>query len=159
MSERSAEHATFAVERTYDATPARVFAAFSDAGAKQQWFSGPDGWTQFEYALDFRVGGREISRVGTAGEPTWTYEAFYRDIVPNARIVHSYTMDRDAVRVSVSVATVEFEAVGAGTRVRITEDGVFLDGQDKPEYREHGTRELLNSLGTTLHDTPAAARP
>ena len=30
MRERSVEHATFVVERTYDASPDRVFAAWSD---------------------------------------------------------------------------------------------------------------------------------
>ena len=30
MTERSVTHATFVIERTYDATPARVFAAWAD---------------------------------------------------------------------------------------------------------------------------------
>jgi uncharacterized protein YndB with AHSA1/START domain len=36
MSPRSATHATFVIERTYDATPARVFAAWADRSAKAQ---------------------------------------------------------------------------------------------------------------------------
>jgi hypothetical protein len=46
---------------------------------------------------------------------------------------------------------------GSGTRLTITEDGVFLDGHDKPEYREHGTKELSNSLAEALR-APAAGR-
>lgn len=34
MSERSAVHATFSIERTYAAAPARVFQAFADPKAK-----------------------------------------------------------------------------------------------------------------------------
>ena len=51
---------------------------------------------------------------------------------------------------SVSVTTVELLADGAGTRLRYTEQGVFLDGEDKPELREHGTTELLDKLGEAL---------
>ena len=42
MPERSVTHDTFAVERTYDASPARVFAAWADPEAKSSWFGPPD---------------------------------------------------------------------------------------------------------------------
>ncbi len=53
-------------------------------------------------------------------------------------------------RISVSVATVEFQAAGAGTKLTMTEQGVFLDGLDTPAEREHGTGELLDTLATYL---------
>ena len=56
MSNRSAAHATFVIERDYDASPSRVFGAWADASAKGQWF-GPGG--EQEHELDFREGGRE----------------------------------------------------------------------------------------------------
>ena len=43
MSQRSATHATFVIERTYDASPARVFAAWADRSAKGRWFGPPEG--------------------------------------------------------------------------------------------------------------------
>src|SRR5207248_3972804 len=55
MSERSVEHAEFVVERVYDASPDRVFAAWSDPQAKARWYNGSEG----NYEFDFRVGGRE----------------------------------------------------------------------------------------------------
>jgi len=42
MTERSAKHATFVIERTYAASPERVFSAFADPKAKARWFVGPD---------------------------------------------------------------------------------------------------------------------
>ena len=60
MSDRSATHATFVIERNYDAAPARVFAAWADVNAKAQWF-GPGGGRSIE--LDFRQGGREHFRM------------------------------------------------------------------------------------------------
>jgi uncharacterized protein YndB with AHSA1/START domain len=146
-SERSTEHATFTIERHYDAAPARVFAAFADPAAKARWF-GPTG--EVERALDFTVGGREYFAVGGPGGATYTYDARYEEIVPDTRIVYAYTLDRDEKRMSVSVATVEFEAAGAGTRLILTEQGVFLDGADTPAEREHGTREMFEKLAAVL---------
>jgi uncharacterized protein YndB with AHSA1/START domain len=77
--------------------------------------------------------------------------------VPNQRIVYSYTMDCGDARISVSVTTVEFKAAGSGTQLTFTEQGVFLDGGDTPQMREHGTKELLDSLGAALSGTPATA--
>jgi uncharacterized protein YndB with AHSA1/START domain len=84
MSERSVEHATFVVERTYDASPARVFAAWADPEAKARWFAGADdeGGGAEEFELDFRIGGREISRGGPDGGPVFVFDARYQDIVP-----------------------------------------------------------------------------
>ena len=78
------------------------------------------------------------------------YNCTYQDIVPNERIVTTYEMHLDKSRISVSLATVEFKAAGSGTRLILTEQGGFLDGFDKPERREEGTKGLLDQLGTAL---------
>jgi hypothetical protein len=52
--------------------------------------------------------------------------------------------------VSASIATIQLLAEGAGTRLVLTEQGAFLDGQDTPAAREHGTRELLEALAGAL---------
>lgn len=147
MSKRSATHATFVIERDYDASPARVFAARADQSAKSRWFGPPDGGE--EHQLDFRVGGREHFAV-SAGGALYSYDALYEDIVTDERIVYTYNMHRDQARMSVSVSTVEFLEAGAGTHLRYTEQGVFLDGIDTPAEREHGTGELLDNLGRAL---------
>ena len=155
MSERTIEHATFVVERTYEASPAQVFAAWADPAAKGRWF-GPDESTG-EYELDFRVGGRELNRgAGPDGE-LYTYDARYQDIVPAERIVYTYEMHRDETRISVSLATVELKHASDGTQLIYTEQGAFLDGQDKPEYREQGTGGLLDALGAELQRQHARA--
>jgi uncharacterized protein YndB with AHSA1/START domain len=153
MSERSTEHATFVVERTYDASPARAFAAWADPAAKGRWFGDEEAG---EYELDFRVGGREFSRGAAPDGGVYTYEAFYQDIVPDARIVYSYDMYRGETRISVSLATVEFKLESAGTRLIYTEQGAYLDGEDKPEYREQGTGSLLDALGAELRSEVVA---
>jgi uncharacterized protein YndB with AHSA1/START domain len=152
--DRSVTHATFVIERTYAASPHRVFAAFADPAAKQRWFAVTD-----EYQLDFRIGGHEISRGEVQpGGPTYVFDAVYQDIVPNQRIITSYEMQMAKQRISVSVATIEFQPDGSGTRLVFTEQGAFLDGLDTPAEREHGTGELLNALAAEL-ERQAAAEP
>ena len=147
MSDRSVAHATFAIERVYDASPARVFEAWADPVAKPRWF-GPEE-TNGSYELDFRIGGQERSQMEHAGS-RYTFDARYQDIVPDERIVYAYDMHRDETRISVSLATVELAPAGAGTRLLFTEQAVFLDGQDTPAERERGTGTLLENLGAEL---------
>ncbi len=148
--ERSTQHATFVVDRTFAAPPAQVFQAWADPAAKARWFAGPDDWVKTAHTLDFTVGGRERLAGGRTGGPTYHYEAHYQDIVPNVRIVYAYDMHQDDRRISVSLATVELKPTAGGTRLVYTEQAVFLDGLDTPAAREHGTRELFDKLAASL---------
>jgi uncharacterized protein YndB with AHSA1/START domain len=150
MTQRTAEHGTFVITRTYPAAPGRVFAAWSSQEAKARWFGAPSAEVRNNLRLDFRIGGTETLSGGPPDGPVHTYEATYQDIVPDQRIVYDYIMKADGDLISVSVATVEFAAAGGGTTLTFTEQGVFLDGKDNPSVREKGTSELLDQLGSAL---------
>ena len=150
MNERSTQHATFVIDRHFDAPPQRVFAAWATREAKSRWFAGPGEWIEKERAFDFRAGGHE-RLVGTwPGGRVSAFDARYFDIVANERIVYAYEMHVDGTKISVSLATVEFNPAGDGTRLTVTEQGAFLDGYDDAGSRERGTRELLDKLASTL---------
>src|SRR5262245_25147194 len=149
-------HATFVVERTYEAPPERVFAAWATPEAKAQWFVGPGEWESFDHELDFRVGGEEHASGRVPGGPGFAYDAAYQDIVANERIVSTYRINMTGRLASVSVATVELERVGTATKLVYTEQGAFLDGVDTPAAREHGTVVLLENLAQTLARTTTA---
>ena len=149
MSERSIEHATFVVERVYDASPERTFAAWADPHAKARWYSDPEQ----ELELDFRVGGWERHGGTLPDGREYAYEAVYRDIVPGRRIVYTYDMHLDGVRISVSLATAEFQPERGGTRLVFTEQGAFLDGYEISAQREQGMGSLLASLGQWLQSS------
>jgi uncharacterized protein YndB with AHSA1/START domain len=151
MTQSTVAHDTFVIERTYDIPIAQVFRAWADPVLKARWFAGSAEALGTAYALDFRVGGREINRGGPPGGPVYTYESKFHDIVPEQRIVYTYEMTADENRLSVSVATVQFHNDDASTQLVLTEQGVFLDGQDTVAQREEGTRSLLDSLAAILH--------
>lgn len=139
-------HASFSLERKLNAPPSRVFHAFSDYESKKQWFAGPAEWTQGESSLDFRVGGRETDAGGPEGGFVSTMHAIYHDIIQDERIVYTYEMLLDGERMSVSLSTVEIEADGDGTRLTLTEQGVYFTEEDHVAGRKEGTEGLLDAL-------------
>jgi uncharacterized protein YndB with AHSA1/START domain len=155
MTDRTVTHATFVIDRTFKASPARVFAAFADPTAKKRWFANPDESASIQHDIDFRVGGHETSRGIDPNGPSFLFDAVYQDIVPDQRIVTTYEMQMNDARISVSVATLELKPDGSATRLVYTEQGAFLDGLDTSEQREHGTRELFDALERELQRQPA----
>jgi uncharacterized protein YndB with AHSA1/START domain len=158
MTKNSAElkkvpavHGTFTIERELPHAPERVYAAWSDPKAKAAWFSGPSGqWTPLEREMDFRVGGRERAKGQWKSGVVTDFQAHYLDIVPLRRIIYAYNMHVDDRKISVSLATIEIEATGKGTRMKVTEQGAFLDGYDDAGSREHGTNGLMDALAKSL---------
>ena len=152
MIGRSVIHNTFTIERSYLATPSRVFAAFASAEAKNIWGDTGDlGEADGEAAVaefDFRIGGREPFGFKWQ-DTTYRCDARYYDIVPDQRIVYAYEMYANDARISVSVATIEFAKNGDGAALAWTEQGVYLDGIDgheAPALRKEGTAQMLDGL-------------
>lgn len=150
MVERTTTHASFTIERSYDAAPTRVFKAWADPAAKARWFVGPADWQLIDRAIDFKVGGKEHLSGRRGNGTVSVFDACYHDIVPDQRIVYSYHMLTDETPISVSLATVELKAEGGGTRLIFTEQAAFLDDFDDGGGRERGTRVLLDQLGAEL---------
>ena len=144
-------HGSFTIERELPHAPARVFAAWSDPAAKAKWFAAPaEHWQIVERAMDFRVGGRERAKASWKTGRVSDFQAQYLDIVPARRIVYCYDMFVDEKKISVSLATIQFEAKGKGTRLVVTEQGACLDGYDDAGSRERGTGTLIDALVRSL---------
>jgi uncharacterized protein YndB with AHSA1/START domain len=148
----SVTHATICLERVYDARPARLFHAFTDKEARSRWFFQVDAWTLHRHSGGaLGVGEPESSAFSPPGmEIVITNDSVYLDVVENERLVFAYHMTIDGKRISVSLATVEFRAQGAGTRIIFTEQGAYFDDPGQVAGREEGTRELLEALAAEL---------
>jgi uncharacterized protein YndB with AHSA1/START domain len=147
---RSAKHATFTIERQLDFPPAKVYSAFADQKAKDHWFTGPDDWKLETRVFDFRPGGREKLKGKWPEGKVSDFDCIYQDIIPNERIVYTYEMHINGNKISVSLATIEFVPKGKGTTLKVTEQGVFLDGYDDAGSREKGTGWLLDRMAESL---------
>ena len=150
MTERSIAHGSFTVTRSYPAKPARVFKAWANPEFKRKWFGTPKENDPNDI-FEFRVGGREYN-AGKMGNDHFTFDVRYQDIIPDQRIIYTYEMTMNGERISVSLATVEIEPDGAGTKMTVVEHGAFLDGLDNVRQREEGTNALMDALGLSLAD-------
>ncbi len=138
-------HASFTLERSYPASPARVFAAWADPALKRAWFVGEAG----EHELDFRVGGTERNANELDGRAI-TFVSRYEEIVDDKRIVFSSVLAVDGAAATVSVSSIELAPDGDGCRLTLTQSSAYLDGREKPEWREQGTGSQLDALGRVL---------
>jgi uncharacterized protein YndB with AHSA1/START domain len=153
MTARTAQHGTIRLERRYKATAARVFAAWAEPKARAKW-DVPGRWVIAEQTFDFREGGHELKRFGPKDDPRLVADTLYLDIVPQRRIVFSYSMTSRGTPISVSLTTVEISPApssgGRNTHLLLTEQVAFLDGNDNAVNREEGLASMLDKIGETL---------
>lgn len=147
----SVDNSSWSIERHYPQPPERVFTALAEPSLKVLWFD-LSGNGNPDYRGYFRVGGMERFRTPDGVRPAFTYDAQYRDIVENERIVTTYEMSMDGQRTSVAVATVQLHATPAGTDLVYTEQGAYLDELDSPDSRRTGTASQLDNFATLLEE-------
>jgi uncharacterized protein YndB with AHSA1/START domain len=138
----------FTIERRYDARPERVFSAFADREIKQRWMGCEHVASPVIEQLDFRIGGREVSR-GGGEDGEHLFEGTYLDIVENDRFVFAFVMTVGGRKLSASIASVEILADGNGARLIFNEQGVCF-GQDGWVEREEGTAVGLQQMADWL---------
>jgi uncharacterized protein YndB with AHSA1/START domain len=101
---------TLATERVLDASPERVWRAFSDAGQLAQWW-GPDGFTNEFDRFDFHAGGDWLfTMVGPDGQ-RYANQSRFTALTPMQRLVI------DHVSPPRFTLTVTFALAGAGTHL------------------------------------------
>jgi uncharacterized protein YndB with AHSA1/START domain len=151
MEKTTTIHSTFSLERSYKATPERVFAAWADPASKRRWNYEGRSHELLRHESEFRVGGDERAAMKLGpGLPvsgmTLTMDAVYQNIVRNQRIVWAYRMAMDGKTFSASLVTVELVKTSAGTDLFLTHQGAYFEGADGPEMRKGGWTELLGRL-------------
>ncbi|WP_375201176.1 SRPBCC domain-containing protein [Hyphococcus sp.] len=152
MSAPDIVHASLTVTRDYDHPPERVFAAWSSAEAKRQWFGADsDGFEIEEYKLDFRPGGSERCHGRKPGGGMFSNDGVYHYIVENEKIVLTYYMTIDGAPYSVSLTIIELTQHGKGTRLKLIEDNAFLTGVDENAGRTKGWTWVLGRIDEELN--------
>ena len=154
----TATNAMFTIERVLNASPARVFAAYSSLEAKSAWFKAPTEFETLDRDFDFRAGGTERFRARWPSGLISDFQATYHDIVENERIILVYDLFHDETKLSVSLMTLEFRAEGDQTRLLHTEQAsYFSGGMDAVSGREHGTAWHVDNLVAVIEGREARA--
>jgi uncharacterized protein YndB with AHSA1/START domain len=139
-------HATIVMERTYKASPARVFAAWKDQKARERW-QAPDATIQIKFTeADFREGGRDVARCIEEDGAEFLATVYYLDIRRDRRIVFTENVAQGAANVSAALISVEFSPAGEATRQVVTMQIASFDGSGMEKGYEHGWGMALDNL-------------
>lgn len=149
---RNIDHATFTVRRTFAASPARVWRAFTDLTAKRAWFVDTPGFSTYEYRLDCREGGDEFWRGTAPGGGELTLSTHFAEVAVGERILLTYEMALNGKRLSLSLQSLEFRSEPDGTALTLTEHVAHLDGMGTLDDRRSGTEQALDLLAKSLAD-------
>ncbi len=154
MSEPKVHNATFVIERLLKATPERVFAAYTTLEAKSRWFKAPADCETLVRVFEFRPGGEDRWHARWPSGIETDFQAQYRDIVENERIVLIYDMWAGGQKLSVSVMSIELVPEGEATRLIHTEQGsYFVGGQSAVDARKEGTTWHIEGLAAIFDPT------
>lgn len=139
-------HATIVMERTYSASPARVFAAWSDVEARKRW-SAPADNIRIEYeAAAFREGGKDVSRCIEPGNADYVATVNYLDIRNDQRIVFAEDVVHANKRVSAALISVELTPKDAQTHLALTMQIASFDDAGMEAGYQFGWSAALDNL-------------
>jgi uncharacterized protein YndB with AHSA1/START domain len=122
---RLAEKPSLTLERFYPVAPEKVWRAWTDPQALSRWF-GPGGAQPVALAeLDVRAGGRFRVLFGGADGKEHEVQGVYQEVVPNRRLVFTWTWPNSTPERE-SLVTIVFKAAGGGTELDFRHEQ-FLD--------------------------------
>lgn len=139
------------LSRDFDQPIATVFAAWSDKQAQLIWGDPGQGWSMSFDRFDFAVGQTDICRFGPEGGGQYLNENRYLIIEPGSQIVYSTSLACDNRINFAGTVAVSFDGQPNGTRLRLIEQGLYLNGIDDTEGHRSGWESMLDALGRYLH--------
>ncbi len=116
------------VEGHFNASPERVFRAWTDGKEMKAWF-GPGGNGLYTARVDARVGGRWRLDYGDNNGQRDVLEGQYLEVVTDSRLVFSWIHERrfddgHVEKTAPSQVTVTFAATSDGTFVRLVHERI-----------------------------------
>lgn len=139
------------VRRSYNASPQRVYEAWSDPKKLGQWF-GPSGINRCEVDFDFTVGGAmRIEMFNDAGN-SFVHEGSFLEIIEGEKIRYTSVSHCHGAKADGSpcetVVTVEFVEQDGGTELILTHEG--LPDEASREGHQIGWDGSLDGLDELL---------
>ena len=131
------------LERTFDAPPERIFAAWTEPSLLMQWW-GPPGSVVKVAEVDLRVGGRYRLGIQFDAQPTYYVTGEYSSIESPHRLVFTWRWENADMDVGVSLVTIELQRKGQKTALRLKHEQL----PDEEARRSHteGWTGILQEL-------------
>jgi len=134
---------TLVIDRVFNASPQRVFAAFTETAQLAQWY-GPEGMTAEIFENDVTPGGR-YALVMRSAEGEYHLSGAYEEIDPPNKLVMTWKWKTGEIT---SRVTIELNPEGEKTHLRLTHRG-FAEASDAAAHNE-GWTSTLNDLDKYL---------
>jgi uncharacterized protein YndB with AHSA1/START domain len=144
MSHQTTEKTSLEIKRFINATPARVYAAWTDPAQLKAWF-GPENVRTRSITADVRVGGKyRWDLTSPEGEEMSAFGE-YRELLPGRKIVFTWQWEEDEAWANrTSVVTVELFEHSGGTELRLKHEQL-PSGESRDRHNE-GWNSLLDRL-------------
>lgn len=134
MATATAVKPSLTIKRRFKATPAKVFAAWTNPQELAKWM-GPTQVIAVKAEADLRVGGRYHIQMRTADDEH-NVSGVYRAIVPNEKLVFTWAWRSTPERES--LVTVALKADGDGTIMTFTHEQ-FFDEEARDRHNQGWT--------------------
>jgi len=146
---RLAEKPSLNLQRSYPVSPEKVWRAWTDPQALKRWWGpgGPEAVSLVQ--LDVRVGGRFRIVFGGAQGAEHEVQGVYREVVPNRKLVFTWTWPRTTPERE-SLVTILFRPAAGGTELDFTHSGHF--DETVRDNHKRGWGEAFVKLERFLRD-------
>jgi uncharacterized protein YndB with AHSA1/START domain len=142
------------LQHSYSTPPERIFSEFANPVGRASW-SAPSKDELIYDETDFQIGGKDVFRCGPQGDLKFRGDTRYLDIVTNAHVVSSETVDVDGQRFAVALTTLDFEPTEPGTTLTVTVQPVSFVGPDMIHSYESCNKSALKNLSGHLSNIPS----
>lgn len=114
---------TVRLHRVLRCPPAKVYRAFTEAGAYERWLP-PFGFTGKVHSMDAKVGGSyRMSFTNFTTGHAHSFGGTYLELVPGERVAYNASFE-DANLPGVMKTTVTLTKVSCGTDVQVVQEGI-----------------------------------
>ena len=136
------------LRRTLDATPQRVFDAWTDPEQMKQWFRPSDQYKMLLTEVDLRVGGRYRIRGQNAQGETHTVGGIFKEIIPPSRLVYTWAFEGpvEGFKGEMGDTLITIELLDLGGKTELTLTHQHFPTQLAVDKHKDGWNGCLNSL-------------
>jgi len=144
MSTAATVKPSLTIKRRFNAPPAKVFSAWTDAQKVKRWM-GPGEVQVLSAETDARTGGRYHWVMKAPNGEEHDVSGVYREVVPNEKLVFTWAWKSTPERES--VVTLTFKPDGTGTLMTLTHEQFFdEEARDRHQYGWNGAMEKLEKF-------------
>ena len=144
MTTKSSDKLSLEIKRFINASPDRVYAAWTDPAQLKEWW-GPERVRTRNLIADARVGGKYRWDLTNPEGEDMTVFGEYRELVPGKKILFTWQWDDDDVWDNrTSIVTVELSDRDGGTQLRLTHEQ--LPSEESRDRHNEGWNSVLDRL-------------